>query len=383
MVLLAGAAGGLISGCSRSGAESAVPPPPTVSVANVETRELIEWDEFTGRTEPVEFVEVRPRISGYLQEVRFQSGQLVKQGDVLFVIDPRWQNAAYDHAAAEVETARVRLQNAEREANRTRDLLASKAISKEEAESRESRFSEAKAALLSAEAAQQTTRLDRDFTEVRAPISGRVSRARVTPGNYVSGLAGAATLLTTLVSVDRVYVYSDVDENTWLKFNTLMQDPKLARNSDGKIPAELQLADETGFPRHGSIESFDNRLDSAMGSLLLRSEFPNPDGRILPGLFARIRIPGNAKAPVLLIEEAAIGTDQAQKFVLVLTATNTTAYRPVKLGGLVDGKRIVREGLEAGEKVVLNLVAARVRPGMPVTPQQTSTKAEVRRIAQK
>lgn len=373
----------LISGCAKGGAQTAVPPPPTVTVAAVEQRDLVEWDEFTGRTESVEFVEVRPRISGYIREVRFQSGQLVKKNDVLFVIDPRWQQAAYDRAAADLEAVKVRLQNAEREAKRTADLLANKAISKEEAESRESRFLEAKAALLSAEAALQTTGLDLEYTEVRAPIDGRVSRAMVTPGNYVSGMAGAATMLTTLVSVDPIYVYADVDENTLLKFNALSHDQKIAHNADGKVAVEMQLADESGFPRKGLIESFDNRLDPAMGSILLRTVFPNPEARILPGLFARIRIPGGARAPALLVDEAAVGTDQAQKFVLTLTSTNTTAYRPVKLGALVDGKRVVREGLQAGEKVVLNVVGARVRPGMPVTPQETPAKNEAAKVALK
>ena len=373
----------LVAGCSKGGAQPAAPPPPTVTVAAVEKRDLVEWDEFTGRTESVEFVEIRPRISGYVQEVRFQSGQLVKKNDVLFLIDPRWQQAAYDRAAADLEVAKLKSLNAEREAKRTAELLANKAISKEEAESRESRFLEAKAGFLSADAALQTARLDLDYTEVRAPINGRVSRAMVTPGNYVSGLAGAATMLTTLVSVDPIYVYADVDENTLLKFNALTHDRKIAQGADGKVAVEMQLADESGFPQKGSIESFDNRLDPAMGSILLRTVFPNPEGRILPGLFARVRIPGGARAPALLVDEAAVGTDQAQKFVLTLTSTNTTAYRPVKLGPLIDGKRVVREGLQAGEKVVLNLVGARVRPGMPVTPQETPAQGEAPKVAQK
>jgi RND family efflux transporter MFP subunit len=373
----------LISGCSKGGAQPAAPPAPTVTVAWVEKRDLVEWDEFTGRTESVEFVEVRPRISGYIREVRFQSGQLVKKNDVLFVIDPRWQQAAYDRAAADLEVAKLRSLTAEREAKRTADLLANKAISKEEAESRESRFLEAKAMLLSAVAALETTSLDLQFTEVRAPIDGRVSRAMVPPGTYVSGMAGAATILTTLVSVDPIYVYADVDENTLLKFNALVHGRKIAQNADGKVAVEMQLADETGFPRKGTIESFDNRLDPTIGSILLRTVFPNPEGRILPGLFARIRVPGGANSPALLVDEAAVGTDQAQKFVLTLTSTNTTAYRPVKLGPLIDGKRVVREGLQAGEKVVLNLVGARVRPGMPVTPQETPAQGEAPKVAQK
>jgi RND family efflux transporter MFP subunit len=178
-------------------------------------------------------------------------------------------------------------------------------------------------------------------------------------------------------------VYADLDENALLRFNAASQSGKLAKNGDGRLPVELQLADEPGFSRQGFVESLDNRLDPQSGSIVLRATFPNPDGRLVPGLFARIRFPASAKAPALLIEDAAIGTDQAQKFVLTLTSSNTAAYRPVKLGPLVEGKRVVREGLQAGEKVVLNLVAARVRPGMPVVPQEGTPTNNGSKVAQR
>jgi RND family efflux transporter MFP subunit len=196
-----------------------------------------------------------------------------------------------------------------------------------------------------------------------------VSRAFLTEGNYVSGIAGAATLLTTIVSVDPVYVYADIDENSLLKFNELARAKKLETNGDGKIPVALQLADEADFSHNGYIESFDNRLVPETGSILLRAVFPNADGRIVPGLFARIRLPLSERHPALLVEERAIGTDQAQKFVLRLTQTNTVEYRPVTLGPLTEGKRVVRSGLEGSEKIVVNGIA-RVRPGMPVSPQE-------------
>jgi RND family efflux transporter MFP subunit len=358
----------LSSGCGRGMAQQR-PPAPTVTVASAEQREIIEWDEFTGRIEAVDAVEVRPRVSGYIQEVRFQSGQLVKKGDVLFVIDPRWHQATFDQRKAELEQAKVRVENTQREAERTPRLLTNNAISTEEADARQSRYMEAKAAVLAAQAALDSAKLDLEYTQVRAPIDGRVSRELLTAGNYVSGVAGAATKLTTIMSVDPVYVYADIDENSLLKFNALAQAKKMETDGNGKVPVQLQLADEEGFHHQGCIESFDNRLDPNTGSILLRAVFPNPDGRVVPGLFARIRIPLSDRHPAVLVEEQAIGTDQAQKFVLSLTPTNTVAYRSVQLGVLLDGKRIIRTGLEPGERIVVKGLQ-RVRPGMPVTPQE-------------
>lgn len=370
------------TGCKRPAAAAAPPPqmpPPPVAIAQVDQQELVEWDEFTGRTAPVEYVEVRPRVSGHIQAARIQSGQLVKKGDLLFEIDPRSFQAELNRRLAELQQAQVRLDNTKREADRTAQLLAGKAISTEEAESRQSRHSEAKAALQAAQAACEAIKLDLDYCQVRAPIGGRVSRELVNVGNYVSGQAGSATLLTTIVSVDPVHVYADVDENSLLKFNALTRAKQMTSNGDGKVPVELQLADESGFPHQGHIESFDNKLDPQSGSILLRAVFPNSDGLIVPGLFARIRVPGSAKYQALLVDERAIGTDQAQKFVLTLTSTNTVAYRPVKLGAAQGGKRIIREGLQAGDKVVLDILFAKVRPGMSVTPKEsTNTTGEAK-----
>ncbi len=380
--LAASALAVLLIGCGGHAAP-ATAAPPTVTVALVEQKEVVEWNEFTGRTEPVESVEIRPRVSGYIHEVRFQSGQLVRKGDVLFVIDPRWHQAAFNNLEAEAERASVQLENARREADRAADLLANKAISTEDSDApRGARFQEAKAALLAAQAARDSARLDLDYTQIRAPIDGRVSRAFLTAGNYVSGVPGTTSLLTTLVSVNPVYVYADMDEDSLLRFNALVQAGTIETNNDGHTPIELQLADETGFPHRGHIESFDNRVDPNTGSILLRAVFSNDDGRIMPGLFARIRVPLSERHSVLLVSERAIGTDQAQKYVLTVTGTNTVAYSAVKLGPAVDGKRIIRAGLLAGEKIIVNGME-RVRPGMPVTPQQQAADSESLKIVER
>ena len=351
--LMAAAAVILTAGCTKSAPPAAMAPT-AVTVAAVEQKNIVEWNEFTGRVEPVQSVEIRPRVSGYIQEVKFQSGQLVKKGDVLFTIYPRWNQAVFDQRQAEYDQAK-------NEANRTAVLLKGNAISTEEADARKAHYEEAKAMLDSA-------KLDLEYTVVRAPIDGRVSRALLTEGNYVSGNAGNASLLTTVVSVDPVYVIADIDEDTLLKFNQLVHDKKLGDENGGRVPVALQLADEKDYPHQGYIESFDNQLNPDTGSILMRAVFANTDGMIVPGLFARIRLPLSENHPALLVDERAIGTDQAQKFVLTLTATNTVQYRPVELGPVIDGKRIVRSGLTAGEKIVVNGLS-RVRPGMPVTPQ--------------
>ena len=366
MVLSTLTVGLLAAGCSQQ-ASMPAPPPPAVSVAPVQQQSIIEWSEFTGRTEPVEAVEIRPRTSGYIQEVLFQSGQLVKKGDVLFVIDPRWNQATFNERQAEYEQAKS-------EADRTTKLLANNAISAEEAEARLAKAEVAKAELDSA-------KLDLDFTQVCAPIDGRVSRAVMTAGNYVSGNAGSASLLTTVVSVNPVYVNADIDEDTLLKFNELVAAKKLGTTDGGQIPVELELADETGFPHTGHIESFDNRLDPDTGSILLRAVLANDDDRILPGLFARIRIPMSERHPVMLVDERAIGTDQANKFVLTLTPTNTVQYQPVVLGPLVGGNRVIRSGLNPGDKVVVNGLS-HVRAGMTVAPEPEATAGDARKVAQ-
>ncbi|HEY0944786.1 MAG TPA: efflux RND transporter periplasmic adaptor subunit [Opitutaceae bacterium] len=356
------------AGAAGENADKAAPPPaPRVTVAPVEERLFTEFEELTGRVDAFETVELRARVSGHIDAVHFQSGQSVKAGDVLFTIDPRWYRAQADLATADVERARVRTEIAGREAARAEDLYREKAISLEELDTRRSRHAEARAELLSAEAAFVTARLDLEHTEVRAPIAGRVSRAFVTPGNLVSGAPGGATVLTRIVSTGAAYVYADVDEHTVLKFNRLQRAGRIALE-DGRVPVELQLGDEPGFAHRGYLESTDNRLDPETGSLTLRMVFPNTDGQLVPGLFARVRIPVSAPQRALLVSERAIGTDQSQKFVLAVAPDNTVAYRSIKLGPSLEGQRVVRDGLKAGEQIIVNGVQ-RVRPGMTVDPE--------------
>ncbi len=355
-VVIAGAAALLLRPTSAQAEKPSTPvaPPATkVTVAPVEEKLVTEFEEITGRIDAKETVELRARVSGHLEAVHFQAGQLVKKGDVLFTIDPRWYQAQFDLATARSEVA-------EREAKRAEELLAAAAISNEEAEARRARAAEARADLA-------TARLDLEHTEVRAPIDGRVSRALITAGNLVSGAPGGATLLTTIVTVGESYVYADLDESTLLKFNRLLRDNRLATQG-GHIPVDLQLADESGYPRHGYIESADNRVNPATGSLVLRMVFANDDDALVPGLFARVRVPVSAPQNTLLISERAIGTDQSQKFVLAVDKDNVVAYRTVKLGAFVDGKRAVRDGLHAGDQIIVNGLQ-HVRPGMTVAPE--------------
>lgn len=361
LVIALGAAAYAVSHATAAeGAPAAsTPPAPKVTVAPVEEKLVTEYEELIGRVDAAETVELRARVSGHLDAVSFQSGQLVKKGDVLFTIDPRWYRAQFDLATAHAELA-------EREATRADALLAAAAISSEEADARRSRAAEARALLDSA-------RLDLEHTQVRAPIDGRVSRALVTPGNLVSGSPDGATLLTTIVSVGDAYVYADVDEATVLKFNRLVREHSLATEG-GRVPVTMQLADETDYPRHGYIESADNRMNPATGSLVLRLVFPNTDNALIPGLFARVRLPVGAPHPTLLVNERAIGTDQSQKFVLAVAKDHTAVYRTVKLGGSVDGLRVVRSGLNAGDEIIVNGLQ-RVRPGMIVDPEVAAIAA--------
>jgi len=355
-------------------AAAGAPPPPVVTVAPVQEREWVEHDEFTGRVEAQENVEIRPRVSGYLTAVRFRAGQSVARGDVLFEIDARPFRSALKRAESELAVARVRLDLTARDAERGAGLLAQKAISQEEADQRKARHEEAKALVEGGESLVTSARIQLEHTEIRAPVAGRMGRPLVTVGNNVSGQDGVTTLLATLVSVDPMFVDVDIDEATLLRLGRLIRSgrsEKSEKDAKGRVAVRMGLSDEVGYPREGYVEALDNRLDSGTGSIVLRTEFPNADGSLVPGMFARLQLPVGGRVRSLWVPEVAVGTDQGQRFVLTLTGTNTVEYRKVVLGPGVAGQRVVREGLKAGDRVVVNGLQ-RVRPGAHVTPQEES-----------
>ena len=337
---------------AHAAGEAQAPALTHVTVAPVEQKLVTEYEEITGHIDSIETVELRARVSGHIDAVHFSAGQMVKKGDLLFTIDPRWYQAQAD-------LTRAKAQVAASEAKRAEQLLADQAISTEDAEER-------RAAAAVAKAEYETASLDLAYTQVRSPIDGRISRALVTEGNLVSGNPGGATQLATIVSTGAAYVYADVDEATLLRFNRLAREGKLMTQA-GRIPVDLALADEDGYPRHGYIESTDNRVNPETGSLVFRMIFPNADGALVPGLFARVRVPISQPTETLLISEQAIGTDQSQKFVLTVGHDNTVSYRTVTLGGTFDDKRVVRAGLTPGDEIIVKGLQ-HVRPGMTVAP---------------
>jgi RND family efflux transporter MFP subunit len=361
--------GGLYACARNEAAEApatATPPAPQVSVANVLTREITEYDEFTGRFEAVERVEIRPRVSGYISSVNFEQGHEVKKNDVLFVIDPRPYEAELKRAKAELARARTQLALAKSERERAVKLLDVHAISREEFDSRVSGNEAAAANVQAAEAAVDAAALNLTFTQVRSPITGLVSRAEITAGNFVST---GQTLLTTVVSVNPIYVEFEGDEQVYLKYiNSARNGVNGSNSRTSQNPLWVGLANEQGFPHEGKMVFLDNELHPETGTIRARGQFDNSDLRFTPGMFARVKLTGGAKYNAVLINDSAVGTDQSMKYVLVVGANNQVEYRRVKLGPLVDGLRVIREGLKTGETIVVNGLQ-RVQPGVAVNPQ--------------
>ncbi|MGH7178200.1 MAG: efflux RND transporter periplasmic adaptor subunit [Tepidisphaeraceae bacterium] len=362
-----------VVGCDKPAPAEA--PPPAVTVARPVQREVIEWDEYTGRLEAVETVEVRARVSGFIEKADFQEGALVKFGDLLFVIDSRPFDAELAKEQAEVLRADAQLQYAINEFRRQEGIRASGAGSELELENARQKMREGEAAVAAAKALVQSAQLNVEWTRVTAPIAGRISRKIVTPGNLINGGAGQATLLTVITSVDPIYCYIDADEQSVLKYARLAREGKRVSARQAEIPCFMQLGDETDFPHQGVVDFVDNRLDPATGTIHGRGVYPNATGWLLPGFFARVRIPGSGRYQALLVPDSAITTDQNQKLLMVVGADNIVHPRPVTLGALFGDFRAIESGIGLDDRVVINGLM-QARPGAKVSPQEKALPME-------
>ena len=354
----------LVAGCGRSGPSAADrPPPPQVSVVAVTQRQVQEFDEFTARLEAVDTVAVRARVAGTLEQVHFREGQRVRKGDLLFTIDPRPFAAEVARAEAQLQLARTQAELAASEVVRAEKLLPLQAISAQELDQLRAAARNGEASIRSAQAALASARLNLEYARITAPISGRVSRAGVTPGNLVGV---AEPVLTTIVSVDRVYAYFDASEATYLKYVRAARAGTRPSSREVANPVLMGLSNEDGFPHKGAMDFVDNRLDPATGSIRGRAVFDNRDGRFTPGLFARLKLIGSGSYEATLVPDRAISTDQTRKIVMVVGADNLVQPREVKTGALIDGMRVV-DGVKAGETVIVDGLQ-RAFPGAPVAP---------------
>ncbi len=354
--------------------QAATPPPPAVTVAKPVAKRITEWDEYTGRFVAKQRVEVRARVSGYLDSVHFHEGQVVEAGQLMFVIDQRPFIANVERARANVAQAQTQLRVAQLEFERGKRLTASKAMSRETMEERRARRDSAQAEVDAASAALRSAELDLGFTEVRAPMAGRVSDIRIDVGNVISGGSADSTLLTTIVSLDPIEFEIEASESEFMRYTRLDSAGKRKSSRDVENPVEARLIDEQGWPHKGRMTFVDNELDPVTGTMLGRATFPNPDHVLLPGMFARARLYGEGEHEAVLIPEAAIVTDQATKLVMVVGADDVVEARPIALGPLIDGLRVVREGLTADERIVV-VGVQRARPGQKVTPETAAPAA--------
>ena len=336
-----------------------------------------ESDEYVGRFAAVDYVEVRARVSGYLEKVQFADGQMVKAGDALLTIDRRPFQAALDQAAAAVLQANANLAFADADLRRGEGLQRGTVISQQTLDQRTQAKRVAEASVVAQEAAKRQAELDLNFTELSAPISGRIGESLVTVGNLVTGgTTGTTTLLATIASVDPIRFEFTMDEASYLRYLRAVSDAQAATANRGfKLPAKVKLIDEKEFSRNGQIDFVDNVIDRATGTIRGRAVFDNPDGKLTPGMFGRVQIAVSAPAEALLVPDTAIGTEQVRKFVYAVGSDNVAKPKYVTLGPVVDGLRVVTTGLDANDVVIVNGLM-RVRPGVKVTPQQTSAEAE-------
>jgi multidrug efflux system membrane fusion protein len=357
----------LLAGCDNSVAQNAAPPPPAVSTADVVIKPISQWDAFNGRIEAVQSVQLRPRVSGYIDKVNYTEGDEVKKGQVLFTIDDRTYRAAREQAQAELVRARNQAALARSESGRTEKLIGSQAISTEVWEQRRSSAAQAQSNVLAAQAQFDLAQLNLDFTRVIAPIDGRASRAMITAGNLVT-TGDSASVLTTLVSLDKVYVYFDVDEATFLRYQ-----------NDGrrtaKLPVKVGLVGEDGYPHQGTVDFTDNQLNAGTGTIRMRALLENADRRFTPGLFARVKMPGSAVFNAMLINDKSVLTDQDRKFVYIVDKDGKAQRRDIEVGRVADGLRIVQKGLAAGDRVIVDGMQKVFMPGMPVNAKTVANTA--------
>ena len=379
----------LMTACNQQQPTAAPPPPPKVTVSQPINREIVEWEEYTGRLEAVESVEVRARVNGYLQSIHFKNGATVKQGDLLFVIDPRPYQAELERAKADLALANAKLERTGKDLTRAQMLVRSRAVSEEEVDTRVSDQRQAQESVQAARAMVNAAQLNVEFTQVRAPISGRISRHLVSVGNLINGGTTQSTLLTTIVSLDPIYCYFEADERSYLKGIRQLRNGDRTNGRAAKQPVYVALADEENFPHQGSIDFLDNRLDQNTGTITARAVLPNPDLLLAPGLFARVRMPAGDKYKALMLPPEAVGSDLSQQFVFVVNDQNVAQYRQVTLGPIIDGLRVIRNGIQPDEWVIVKGVQ-RARTGAKVDPIKqdsagapSSPPAAAERTAQK
>lgn len=354
------------SDAQTSTADKATPATP-VSVATVEQRHVATWDEFSGRLEAIERVEIRSRVAGAVQAVHFREGALVKRGDLLITIDPDPYAAEVERARAQVIAAEARLSFTTNELERGQRLAASQNIPQRDLDSRVNVRREAEANLRAAQAVLQSARLNLGYTEVRAPVAGRVGKLEITVGNLVAAGPGAP-VLTTLVSVSPIYASFNADEQIVLRALSTLPKGTDPRNEIARIPVQMGTGIQDGTPVLGKLQLIDNAVDAKSGTVRVRAVFDNPEGQLMPGQFARLRMGQPRTEPALLVSERAVGTDQSKKFVMLVNAENKAVYREVSLGAEADGLRVVTSGLAAGDRIVVNGLQ-RVRPGVLLAPQ--------------
>ncbi len=360
-----------LSGCGDKPPQQPAAAAPPVTVAQPVKRTVTDWDEFTGRFEAVQEVQVRARVGGFVTSVEFRDGSIVKAGDLLYVIDARPFEAVAEQADGQLSDARAKAELARRELDRALTLNQTQAVSDSIVDQRRQTLQAARAAEMQAEGALKAAKLNIEFTHVMAPITGRVSRHLVSPGNLVQGSdTGTSTLLTSIVSLDPIYIYFDMDEATYLKYNKLWFEGKRPSSRDTPNPVQITLANEAKPSHDGKMDFLDNRMDVSTATLRSRAIIPNKDLSILPGQFGRVRLIGSAPYEALLLPDAAIATDQSRKIVFVVNDENVVETRTVLLGPLDGGLRVIREGLKAGDKVIVDgiqraRVNAKVAPHPP------------------